>query len=319
MKVTDGSTARSGRRLTATAIEVIDQTLLPHRFGTMRIEDLDGAVAAIKSMVVRGAPLIGATAAFGLAMALRRGGRRRAAGGLWRLLASRPTAVNLRYALDDSGRRRAARAGEARRGGVGARGAMRRGCRAQPAHRRGRPGPDRGRPSPARPRGQHPDPSTRYSPTSCSSGRSPLGWSLGVAFFGTFVFRTAVPRGHLSVCSPPASASGASPSRGVGLRDRQLRLVDRYRPRGHADLGDLVAAAQMAEHHQPLHRGHDAFRGDVRGNVSAPSPGSALVVLLAVSLSQRGEHWPQFRSPLVWDVFAVSPISRSRFYSGTWD
>jgi methylthioribose-1-phosphate isomerase len=45
------------------AIEAIDQTALPHRFVTRRIADLEGAVEAIQTMVVRGAPLIGATAA----------------------------------------------------------------------------------------------------------------------------------------------------------------------------------------------------------------------------------------------------------------
>jgi methylthioribose-1-phosphate isomerase len=84
------------------AIEVIDQTLLPHRFATLRIDDLEGAVAAIRSMVVRGAPLIGATAAYGLALALRRSGGDEGLEAAYRaLLASRPTAVNLRHALDD--------------------------------------------------------------------------------------------------------------------------------------------------------------------------------------------------------------------------
>ncbi|MGD0564990.1 MAG: S-methyl-5-thioribose-1-phosphate isomerase [Roseiarcus sp.] len=84
------------------AIETIDQTLLPHRFATVRIDDLDGAIAAIKTMVVRGAPLIGATAAYGLALALRRAADDDALRGAYSaLLASRPTAVNLRYALDD--------------------------------------------------------------------------------------------------------------------------------------------------------------------------------------------------------------------------
>ncbi len=84
------------------AVETIDQTLLPHRFATVRIETLEDAVAAIKTMIVRGAPLIGATAAYGLALALRRGADDRALSDAYRaLLASRPTAVNLRYALDD--------------------------------------------------------------------------------------------------------------------------------------------------------------------------------------------------------------------------
>ncbi len=84
------------------AIEVIDQTLLPHSFATRRIGDLDSAVVAIKTMVVRGAPLIGAAGAYGLALALRDAADdaslERAHGAL---LASRPTAVNLRWALDD--------------------------------------------------------------------------------------------------------------------------------------------------------------------------------------------------------------------------
>jgi methylthioribose-1-phosphate isomerase len=84
------------------AIEVIDQTLLPHRFATQRIADLESAVAAIKTMVVRGAPLIGATAAYGLALVLRRSADDDSLQAACRaLLASRPTAVNLRYALDD--------------------------------------------------------------------------------------------------------------------------------------------------------------------------------------------------------------------------
>jgi len=88
------------------AIEVIDQTLLPHRFATRRIDDLDSAVEAIRTMVVRGAPLIGASAAYGLALALKSAADdaslERAYGAL---LASRPTAVNLRWALDDVRRR----------------------------------------------------------------------------------------------------------------------------------------------------------------------------------------------------------------------
>jgi len=83
------------------AIEVIDQTLLPHRFATRRLADLDSTIRAIKTMVVRGAPLIGATAAYGFAMALRADPSDAALGDAFeRLLASRPTAVNLRFALE---------------------------------------------------------------------------------------------------------------------------------------------------------------------------------------------------------------------------
>lgn len=50
------------------AVEVIDQRELPHRFVTCRLADADAAAAAIRDMTVRGAPLIGVTAAYGLAL-----------------------------------------------------------------------------------------------------------------------------------------------------------------------------------------------------------------------------------------------------------
>ena len=53
------------------AVEIIDQTKLPHSFETARLEMVDDAAHAIKAMLVRGAPLIGATAAYGLWLALR--------------------------------------------------------------------------------------------------------------------------------------------------------------------------------------------------------------------------------------------------------
>ncbi|MBA3811982.1 MAG: S-methyl-5-thioribose-1-phosphate isomerase, partial [Caulobacteraceae bacterium] len=53
------------------AVHIIDQTLLPHRVEIVRLETLDDAVDAIAAMRVRGAPLIGAAAARGLALALR--------------------------------------------------------------------------------------------------------------------------------------------------------------------------------------------------------------------------------------------------------
>jgi methylthioribose-1-phosphate isomerase len=84
------------------AVRVIDQTRLPHVFGTVRLEDLGAVADAIASMQVRGAPLIGATAAYGMALALRNDP---SDDGLVQayetLLATRPTAVNLRWALDD--------------------------------------------------------------------------------------------------------------------------------------------------------------------------------------------------------------------------
>ena len=83
------------------AVEVIDQAKLPHRFETLRLSTVDEAAHAIRSMVVRGAPLIGATAAYGLALALREDASDEALDRAHAsLLATRPTAVNLRWALD---------------------------------------------------------------------------------------------------------------------------------------------------------------------------------------------------------------------------
>ena len=53
------------------AVEIIDQTRLPHAFVTVRLETVADAARAITSMQVRGAPLIGATAAYGMALAMR--------------------------------------------------------------------------------------------------------------------------------------------------------------------------------------------------------------------------------------------------------
>ncbi|HEX3479613.1 MAG TPA: S-methyl-5-thioribose-1-phosphate isomerase [Kofleriaceae bacterium] len=80
------------------AVVVLDQTALPHRVRWLRLAELADAARAIRDMVVRGAPLIGATAAYGVALALRAG---IALDDACRTLAAtRPTAVNLRWALD---------------------------------------------------------------------------------------------------------------------------------------------------------------------------------------------------------------------------
>ena len=82
------------------AVEIIDQTKLPHAFETERLETIEAAAVAIRDMQVRGAPLIGATAAYGMALAMRSDagdGNIERAHDL--LLATRPTAVNLRWAL----------------------------------------------------------------------------------------------------------------------------------------------------------------------------------------------------------------------------
>lgn len=77
---------------------IIDQTRLPHHFEMLALTTLDHACHAITSMQVRGAPLIGVTAAFGVYLALREG-QHSLETICARLLATRPTAVNLRWAL----------------------------------------------------------------------------------------------------------------------------------------------------------------------------------------------------------------------------
>jgi methylthioribose-1-phosphate isomerase len=84
------------------SVGAIDQRRLPHEYVTVQLTSSDAAAEAIRSMLVRGAPLIGATAAYGLALAMREdasdAGLERAYA---KLHATRPTAINLKWALDD--------------------------------------------------------------------------------------------------------------------------------------------------------------------------------------------------------------------------
>ncbi len=81
-------------------VEIIDQTKLPHRFVTVKLTHVEDAAQAIKTMIVRGAPLIGATAAYGMALAMRVDASDAALVRAYDLLrATRPTAVNLHWAL----------------------------------------------------------------------------------------------------------------------------------------------------------------------------------------------------------------------------
>jgi len=82
------------------AVEVIDQTKLPHQFATLMLHTPEEAADAIRRMVVRGAPLIGATAAYGIALAMRADASDEALDRAHALLLeTRPTAINLRWAL----------------------------------------------------------------------------------------------------------------------------------------------------------------------------------------------------------------------------
>jgi methylthioribose-1-phosphate isomerase len=76
---------------------VLDQRLLPRREANLRCLTVRQVAHAIRTMAVRGAPLIGVTAAYGMVLAAREGDPRR---GAAILLASRPTAVNLRWAVE---------------------------------------------------------------------------------------------------------------------------------------------------------------------------------------------------------------------------
>ncbi|EAQ76279.1 MULTISPECIES: S-methyl-5-thioribose-1-phosphate isomerase [unclassified Synechococcus] len=83
------------------SVGVIDQTRLPHSFSTRSLATLDQAAEAITTMVVRGAPLIGVTGAYGLMLALQADpGDASLVAAFERLNATRPTAINLRWALE---------------------------------------------------------------------------------------------------------------------------------------------------------------------------------------------------------------------------
>ncbi len=81
-------------------VEIIDQTRLPHELAIVSLATLDDAAHAIRAMQVRGAPLIGATAAYGMALAMAADPSDAGLADAERVLAAtRPTAVNLRWAL----------------------------------------------------------------------------------------------------------------------------------------------------------------------------------------------------------------------------
>ena len=86
---------------TESIIHIIDQTKLPHHFTTKPLHSLDEVINAIKIMEVRGAPLIGVTAAFGIAFAMKSNSSDDSLkDASSRLFQSRPTAVNLQWALN---------------------------------------------------------------------------------------------------------------------------------------------------------------------------------------------------------------------------
>ena len=83
-------------------VAVIDQTQLPHRFVVARLTSLEDVARAIETMQVRGAPLIGAAATYGVCLALKVDASDASLERAYaRLIATRPTAVNLKWALDE--------------------------------------------------------------------------------------------------------------------------------------------------------------------------------------------------------------------------
>ena len=84
------------------SVNIIEQRLLPHELRIVALRTRDDAAIAIRDMWVRGAPLIGATAAYGMAMAMREDASDQGIDRAWDVLhETRPTAVNLRWALDE--------------------------------------------------------------------------------------------------------------------------------------------------------------------------------------------------------------------------
>ena len=102
MKIGGISTRSVWREPDGWSVGILDQTLLPWRIERLRLRNDADAAHAIASMQTRGAPLIGAVAAYGLALALRADSSDHNLHRAYaRLLAARPTAINLKWALDE--------------------------------------------------------------------------------------------------------------------------------------------------------------------------------------------------------------------------
>ena len=82
-------------------VKIIDQTKLPHQFIIKDLKTVNDAINAIKIMEVRGAPLIGGTAAYGMALAVKENNDpnfiKKSSEDL---IQSRPTAINLKWAVE---------------------------------------------------------------------------------------------------------------------------------------------------------------------------------------------------------------------------
>ncbi|MBE7734142.1 S-methyl-5-thioribose-1-phosphate isomerase [Devosia faecipullorum] len=84
------------------SVDIIDQRWLPHEFKIVTLKSVDDVAVAIRDMWVRGAPLIGVTAAYGVAIAMHEDASDQALDAVWdKLHETRPTAINLKWALDE--------------------------------------------------------------------------------------------------------------------------------------------------------------------------------------------------------------------------
>jgi methylthioribose-1-phosphate isomerase len=84
------------------SVDIIDQRWLPHEFRVVTLKTVEDVATAIRDMWVRGAPLIGVTAAYGVAIAMGRDASDGALDRAWETLhKTRPTAINLKWALDE--------------------------------------------------------------------------------------------------------------------------------------------------------------------------------------------------------------------------
>jgi len=82
-------------------VKIIDQTKLPHNFNIIELKKVKDSINAIKEMKVRGAPLIGATAAYGIALAIQENNNNEfLKKNAEKLIQTRPTAINLKWAVD---------------------------------------------------------------------------------------------------------------------------------------------------------------------------------------------------------------------------
>ena len=82
-------------------VKIIDQTKLPHKFTIKDLKSVKDAINAIKIMEVRGAPLIGGTAAYGIVLAIQENNNPEFINkSAEQLIQSRPTAINLKWAVD---------------------------------------------------------------------------------------------------------------------------------------------------------------------------------------------------------------------------